>query len=422
MTEFWLLAALILLPGLLILAPPLLRPRIRVAADLNARNVQIARERLAELEAEHQAGNLNAEEFEQAKVELEGNMLDDLRQAEADGTDARPAHLTLMVLAVLVPLAAVVLYDRLGSGEIIGRLASVPAAGQQQEGEQQSMEQLLARLEQRLKEEPDNVEGWFILGRSYMAQQQYPEAVRAMEETYRLAPDNPNVMVSLADALAMNSSGKLMGRPEALLLKSLEIDPQSPTALWLLGMARQEQQDFAQAIGYWQKALPLLQDDAESVSRLNGMIDGARQMAEQAGIELAGVKLAAAEPTEAPAAVPLEGAVEIRLVVSLAPELSGQVAPDDLVFVMARAVSGPPMPLAAAKKRVADLPLTLSLTDAMAMMPQMKLSNFDQVVVQARVSKSGTPQAQSGDLQSTLQQTATRGKPSLELVIDSVVP
>lgn len=415
MIEFWLVAALILMPGVLILAPALLRPRIRVSADLNARNVQIARERLADLENEHKAGSLSPAEYEQAKIELEGNMLDDLRQAELTADDERPSRLTLGLLLVLIPLGAALLYQQLGSPQLIDRLAAAPGSDPAEGGA--SMEELLARLEQRLQEEPDNVEGWFILGRSYMAQDQYAEAVRAMEQTYRLAPDNPNVLVSLADALAMNADGKLSGRPEELLQKALELDQQSSTALWLLGMVRMEQQAYAGAIEYWQRAIPLLQDDADAVARLGGLIDQARSLAQEQGVELP--KSAKPEAQEVPAT---DGGIAIQVSVRLDPQLAEQVAPDDVVFVMARAVSGPPMPLAAAKHRVADLPLQLTLSDAMAMTPQMKLSNFDRVVVQARVSKGGTPQAQSGDLQSSLQETQTQGQPSLELVIDGVVP
>lgn len=415
MIEFWLVAALILMPGVLILAPALLRPRIRVSADLNARNVQIARERLADLENEHKAGSLSPAEYEQAKIELEGNMLDDLRQAELTADDERPSRLTLGLLLVLIPLGAALLYQQLGSPQLIDRLAAAPGSDPAEGGA--SMEELLARLEQRLQEEPDNVEGWFILGRSYMAQDQYAEAVRAMEQTYRLAPDNPNVLVSLADALAMNADGKLSGRPEELLQKALELDQQSSTALWLLGMVRMEQQAYAGAIEYWQRAIPLLQDDADAVARLGGLIDQARSLAQEQGVELP--KSAKPEAQEVPAT---DGGIAIQVSVRLDPQLAEQVAPDDVVFVMARAVSGPPMPLAAAKHRVADLPLQLTLSDAMAMTPQMKLSNFDRVVVQARVSKGGTPQAQSGDLQSSLQETQTQGQPSLELLIDGVVP
>ncbi|MEO5342061.1 MAG: c-type cytochrome biogenesis protein CcmI [Gammaproteobacteria bacterium SHHR-1] len=429
MTEFWLLAALILLPGIIILAPPLLRPRIRVASDLNARNVQIARERLAELEREHQAGNLNQAEFEQAKVELEGNMLDDLRHAEDQATDDRASRPTLALLALAIPLAAVLLYQQIGTPEIMPRLASGPAA-QHGQSEQTDINQLLAQLEERLKADPDNVEGWFILGRSYMAQEQYPQAVRALEETYRLAPDNPNVMVSLADALAMQAGGVLAGRPQELLQKALQLDANSTTALWLLGMASQEQRDFAQAVAYWQRALPLLQDNAEGAQRLSLMIDQARQMAQQSGQKLEPAPQApvsaAASPlvpaAQAEATASAAAGAEIQVSVRLSPELAAQAKPEDVVFVLARAVSGPPMPLAAAKYRVADLPLQLSLTDAMAMMPQMKLSNFQQVLVQARIAKGGSPQAQSGDLQSQPLQTSTQGKPRVELTIDRLVP
>jgi cytochrome c-type biogenesis protein CcmH len=413
MTEFWILVTLLLVPGVMILVPPLLKPRIRVGEDLDARNLRIARERLAELETEHAEGRLGDAEFEQAKAELEGNLLDDLRD---DGgkrlANDSPSLVTLGLLLVLVPLGAVLLYLNLGSPGVIERVASVPPAGEGGHGQQQaSMDELLAKLEAKLKENPDNVEGWFILGRSYMAERRYDQAVRALEETLKRAPDNANVLVSLADALAMRDDGKVSGRPEELLHKALKQDPQSTSALWLLGMARQEQGRYKEAIAYWQQAMPLLKDEPDAVTQLNGLIDQARQMGGLAEADMP------ATPKPAPAAT-----AEIKLRVTLDPALAGEVSPDDPVFVLAKAVSGPPMPLAAVKKRVADLPLEVTLSDAMAMMPSMRLSNFERVLVQARVAKSGSPMAQSGDLQSQAQETATKAGADLQLVIDGRVP
>jgi cytochrome c-type biogenesis protein CcmH len=419
MTEFWFIVALLLLPGVMILLPPLLRPRIRVGEDLDARNVQIARERLAELEAAQLNDSLSGAEFEQAKAELEGNLLDDLRE-ESVANDDSPARIGLVVLLLVIPLGAVLLYGKLGSPQMIDRVASVPEAGaatvaadQGHADQQASMDELLIRLEEKLKKDPENVEGWFILGRSYMSQNRYSDAIRALEETYKRAPDNANVLVSLADALAMSSGGRITGRAEELLLRSVELDPGSATALWLLGMARQEQARYTEAIGYWQRAIPLLRDDANAVAQLGAMIDQAKSMG----------GVAEAEPTvPAPLQTPTAAAAGITLTVRLDDALADKVSPGDTLFVLAKAVKGPPMPLAAIKRQAGDLPLQVTLTDEMAMMPQLKLSNFDRVIVQARLTKGGNPMAQRGDLQSAPLETPTKTTAALELVIDRLVP
>lgn len=418
MTEFWIIAALLLLPGVLILAPSLLRPRIKVGEDLNSQNVQISRDRLAELEAEHVAGGLTDDEFEQAKAELEGNLLDDIRESGGDEGNDAPSRMTLAALLLLVPLSAVLLYLNLGSPKIMATLANAPqgesGAASSHDQQQASMDELLARLEDKLKKDPENVEGWFILGRSYMSQGRYKEAVRALEEIYNREPDNSTVLVSLADALTMSAGGAFSARSEELLQKALELDPGSATALWLLGMANQERGEYAEAIGYWQRAIPLLQSDANAVSQLGSMIDKAKS---RGGLSDADIKPVSGDAGQTPAA-----AAEIKVSVTLDAALVEKASADDVLFVLARAIDGPPMPLAAAKHRVADLPLEVTLSDAMAMMPDRKLSSFDRVLVQARIAKGGTPMAQSGDLQSSPVETGTNATSPVELVINGLVP
>lgn len=421
MTEFWILAILLLFPGLLILLPALLFPRIRVAEDLNERNLQIARERLAELEQSLKDGNLDEAEFEQTKAELEGNLLDDMREGAAKTLDTRPATLSFILILVLVPLVVILLYQKLGNPGILERLASSAVASELHHENESNMSELLAKLEEKLKINPDNPEGWFMLGRSYMAQDQYAKAVPALTESNKRMPDNPTIMVTLADALIMNNKGAFTPESEELLRKAQQLDPNNAISYWLLGMAHFERKEYTEAIGQWRKAVPLVHDSPDSVKKISDLIEEAKAKGGQDSGPVAAT--AEAAPAQAQASVQAQAQpTDIRVWVSLSPEIAAKAAPTDTVFVLARAASGPPMPLAAAKHQVSELPMEVSLTDAMAMMPQLKLSNFEQVVVQARIAKGGEPTAKSGDLQSEAKPSTTKGQQGLELVIDQVVP
>lgn len=281
MMIFWVAAALMTLIGLLILAPALLHPKGSENEDLNARNVRIAKERLAELEAEREAGALSGAMFEQAKADLEGNLIDDLRDTKEAPLEAAPAKLTLAAVLVLVPLVALLLYLSLGAPSLL----TVQENHQSGPSGKPSMEEMLAKLEEKLKENPDNAEGWFILGRSYSSLGRYPEAVAALEKVHKLAGDNPAVLTALADALAVASGGKVSGRPEELLLKALEQAPDDASALWMMGIAMREQAKHKEAIAYWQRVMPQVKDDPKASAQIQSLIERSMQ---EGGLKEAG--------------------------------------------------------------------------------------------------------------------------------------
>lgn len=277
MTMFWVAAALMAMTGLLMLVPALLRPKAKADEDLNARNLRIARERLAELEAERASAVLSDAMFEQSKAELEGNLIDDLREGKEAPLDAAPARLTLAAVAVLVPLAALLLYLNLGAPRLLEIQAGQAASAHTEQGTRPSLEEMLAKLEAKMKENPENAEGWYMLGRSYSSLGRYPEAVEALEKVHRLVGDDPNILTALADAQALAAGGKVSGRPEELLRKALEQAPEDPTALWMLGMAMQEQGRHKEAIAYWRRVLPQVQDDPKASAQLGALIERSMQ-------------------------------------------------------------------------------------------------------------------------------------------------
>ena len=252
------------------------------------------------------------------------------------------------------------------------------------------VETMVQGLAQRLKERPDDADGWVMLGRSYAALDRHPEAVPAFQRALALRPRDAGLMADYADALAMASGGSLAGEPSRVIDQALAIEPAHPKLLALAGTAAFSRNDFAGALRHWEK-LAQLAPDSEYMAQLQSGIDAARQ-------RLAG-------PAAAQAAVPKAQSVAntaasgVSGEVRLAPALAAKAAPEDTVFIFARAAEGPRMPLAILRKQVKDLPVRFTLDDSLAMSPAAKLSSAARVVVGARISKSGDAMPRAGDLQ-----------------------
>jgi len=428
MTTFILISAAMIVAAVLLLAPALLRRFHTINEATNELNIGIARERLSEIEKEQQKGELSEEEFAQAKQDLEIALAQDLSTASSstEHRDNRKTALTtLLLVAVLIPAIVVPMYLHLGSPQHLDVVGpGTPAVAKQGDSsELPPIADLLVKLEKRLAEDPNNPQGWYMLGRTYMKLKKYQDAVRSFDKLNEILPNDANVMLSLSDALAMNNGGILPPRAVNLLRKTLEIEPNSTTALWLSGNAAADAGNDKQALDFWRRAYPLLSDQPQMQSKLGEMIT---QIEGRSGITAEPLQASAPQQPVAPAQVTAvsdadSSAGGLRIEVALDAEMLDQVSPQDTVFIYAKAASGPPMPLAVARKTVADLPVSVVLNDSMAMMPQMKLSSFEQVKVGARITKSGRPIAQSGDLQSAETQTDNNNTETLQLLINSKV-
>ncbi len=421
MTTFYIIVGIMLMVAVGILAPTLLFTRRVDTSSRVTENVTIARERLAELGIAHDKGDLGDAEYEQARTELEKSLAGDLDQ-EAGEASGKGGLVLLLILLVALPLGSLALYRHYGAPQHID-LVGPGEPAQRATPEKPSVEEMLTKLEQRLQANPDDADGWYMLGRSYMALGRFEDAVKAYEELHRIVGDHPAALVSLADAIAMTQDGKLLGRPEALALKALEVSPEDPTANWLAGKAAAERGDATAAIAYWREAAKGLAERPELLAEIDRLI---QETATAAGIEAAPLaKTAAVEQpadAQAPAPAAAAGPAAIKVKVSLDPALADKVSPDDVLFIFARAEQGPPMPLAVSRLRAGDLPVEVTLDDSMAMMPQLKLSGFQQVKVGARISRSGQPIAQPGDLQSESRVVKVGADSMVSLVVNSTVP
>jgi cytochrome c-type biogenesis protein CcmH len=199
---------------------------------------------------------------------------------------------------------------------------------------------------------------------------------------------------------------KLEGEPAKLIARALEIDPRNLKALALAGTAAYDRKDYKAAAAYWERMLPLVEADSDDARSIRANVDEARAFAEG--------RVAQKERADAPQKAALRGEVK------LSPAFAAQVAPTDTLFIFARAAQGPPMPLAVLRKQVRDLPVAFALDDSMAMAPGASLSGAAQVIVGARVSKSGNAAAQPGDLQG-LSAPVANDASDVTVIIDSVV-
>jgi cytochrome c-type biogenesis protein CcmH len=410
MSQFFLISAALVVAFLVPLIITLLRkPPATEASNTRTQNIAIARDRLAELEKTHTSGELSDEEFAQAKQDLQVALAEDINQAsEAHATSNNKArYATILLLLICIPVFVSLFYQEVGAPEHLAVIG--PGEPAKPLKELPPIEELIAQLEQRLQQDPSNAEGWFLLGRTYMKLSQYANAVRAYEQLHKLLPEDATAKLSLADALAMQNGGTITPRSMTLLEETIAIQPDSVTALWLLGQASIQKNQPDKAIGYWQRAYPLLAKQPQAQQQLGQML------AELQGTDKPALAAPATTPDNA------DNDAGLLVEVALDAELLNKVSPQDSLFIYAKAAKGPPMPLAVARKTVADLPIKVRLNDSMAMLPQMRLSNFDQVRVRAHISKNGKANVQAGDLQSAEIVVANNHAEAIQLIINSQI-
>ncbi|AVB15570.1 MULTISPECIES: c-type cytochrome biogenesis protein CcmI [Pseudomonas syringae group] len=364
MTDFWIATGLLLLVALGFLLIPVLRGhRAQREEDRTALNVALYQERLSELQVQQEQGVLSVTQLQGARAEAARKLLADTEGAEPART-SRLGKPSLVLAAVLVPVLGLAGYLQLGASdrvELSREFARPPT----------SLADLTQRLERSVQAQPDSAENLYFLARSYMAQNRPGDAAQMFERSVALAGRSPELLGQWAQALYFASDKHFTAQVQALTDEALQADPNEVTSLGLLGIAAFETQRYQAAVDYWTRLLAALPAQDASRSALEGGIARARE-------NLAGQ----AAPVKARA---------LKVRVTLAASLKGNVQPGDSVFIFARAINGPAAPLAVKRITVADLPAEVELSDADAMMPQLNLSNFAQVQLVARVSRAGQP-------------------------------
>ncbi|WP_036567015.1 c-type cytochrome biogenesis protein CcmI [Oceanospirillum beijerinckii] len=400
MTTLWIgIAALTAMSAIFVLLP-LVRKSNQASelteAERTEQNVAMFRQRLAELENEQAMGNLRPDQFEQMKSELEQTLLDDVGDKDVPVLrSTRPGWLLSFALAALIATGS------LGWYLVNGNAMALEMTMNRQDGQLPSVEEMTARLEKSLKENPDSAEGWYLLSRTYMNQGRFNDAVKALEEVLRIDGRQPAILAQYAQALFFASNNQMTVQVDAVLTEALQADPNEPAALGLRGIAAFEAGDYHAAIAFWQQSLPNMQDQNSVNALRSGIAEATRRL------EAAGEKVD-------PALI----GPRLQVEVTISDEMKANAKPEDTVFVFARSpAGGPPMPLAAARLTVADLPASITLDDSMAVAPMAKLSGAEQVNLVARVAEAGTPEPKAGDLQGALGPFPVTHQETIRLVI-----
>jgi cytochrome c-type biogenesis protein CcmH len=366
-TLFLLCVAVLVMLALACILPPLLRHRgggMAAGGEVGTTeaNIAVLRDHLRELDLDLERGVINAEGHARSRAELIERTAEESRQETVE-RQSRVVRWSPVLVALLLPVGAMSLYVLLGAPNAF--VESAPQAHVPQD-----MEDAVSSLARRLESNPDDVEGWMMLARSRNVMEQYTEALRAYEQLMRLQPQNADVLADYADTLAMVNNRSLQGQPEAFIRRALDANPNHPKALALAGTAAFERKDYKHAIGHWEQILHLVPADSDLAQTTTKSIAEARRLLP------GGDTIAVAQ-----------GGVSGR--VELDPVLRDRVSNEDIVFVFAREIGGPAAPLAAIRRRAADLPFDFRLDDTTTMVEGRKLSGTKQVVVGARISASG---------------------------------
>jgi cytochrome c-type biogenesis protein CcmH len=392
MTVFVVLSGMLIAGTLALLVPPLVRRRNDQARESTAAdsNRLIYRAQLAELEVQMRSGAIGPDEWSNSRNEIERRALEDIAERQDRPMIRLPGNGAVAV-AIAVPFLAVALYAFIGTPEALAP-ESGAAAAPEHALTPENLATMVDRLAARLGTKPDDTEGWIMLGRSNAVLGRHAQSAAAYARAAAQRPGDAQLLTDYADALAMAQGRNLTGEPEALINRALEADGDNVKALALAGTIAFDRGSYGSAIDYWHRGLKLAQPDSDFAQSMRG------------GIQEAEDRMRPVQSAGAPARVMVRKVVErqgpvLEGRVSLAPAAALKTKPEDSVYVFARAVAGPRMPLAVLRRQVKDLPFDFSLDDSMAMSPALKLSSFDKVVVVARISKSGLAAPQKGDLE-----------------------
>jgi len=434
MTGFLVVAVIFVAIALAWILPPLLRrEKVENATSAEASNLAILQDGLTELERDLRNGTLPAQQYLSARQDLERRVLEEARVVAPRQPQAAHARWIAVAFAIAIPLCAAALYWQLGAPDAVTWNAASTGGG---DAKHPQVEAMVGQLARRLEKSPEDGNGWALLGRSYFIMKRYPDAVTAYARAAALIKDDADLLADYADAVAMAQDRRIDARVMQIVDAALRIDPVQWKALAIAGSAAFDRKDYATAVSYWQR----LQAHTEPTSELARVVaENIAEAQELGGIKPTGSPVKPLAPdgmksiakpaiasapdgmksTATPAGSP--AAAGVRGTVSLSPALAGKVSPTDALFIFARATAGPRMPLAVVRRQVKDLRFTFALDDSQAMAPEMTLSKFRDVVVGARISKSGSAIPQSGDLQG-LSPAVQTGAGNIKIIIDQVVP
>lgn len=414
MVVFWLLAALMTALALAFVLVPLLRPRKAAGPSAAEVNLEVLRSQRRELEADVALGLLPGEARKQALEELVGRAEQDLAPAEAAtapvAAQRRPWP-AAVAAAIAVPAIAFGMYAAVGNPKATDPAVSKPVTGMTEHDVAAMVDKLAAKVRER----PDDAQGWSLLARSMAALGRFNEAVEAYEHLAKIAPGNADVLADWADALGMAQGQSLAGHPRDLIEQALRIDPTHRKALALAGTAAMDAGDYPAAAKYWETLAAQMPPGSQDEQQVRAIIGEVRDKAKAAGKPLPEAPVQVAKAKAAAPAQSVTGSV------SIAPQIAAKLTGTETLFIFAKAEGGSPVPLAIVRASARELPLKFALDDSQSMAPGANISSAQALRVEARISKAGTAMPQPGDLEgrSVVVKPGARG---VNVVIDKVVP
>ena len=389
----------------------LLRERkpLTQASQANA-NAKVYRDQILDLDREHDSGHISDEEWQQSRDELSMRLLEDTSAADDPvAKTEKPAVWTAVVLAVALPISAMGFYMWVGQPEALNPMALKSP----EQVDQKDLAKLAETLADKLQSQPENLQGWVMLGRTYRTLENFDASLKAYDTALKLSADD-DLQLERIEVMAMQRQGNFDGEPWRVIREILQKDPQHFGALLTAGSASYAEGKYADALKYWEQARKPLEANHPDLAGLENAIATVR--------DKMGLPAKAASTGSSGSSGPAASALNVSGQISLSAALKAKASPNDAVFVYATPANGDRMPLAIMKTTVSQLPLNFTLDDSTAMTPERKLSTAGEVLIKVRVSKSGNAMPQSGDLTGASDGPVKVGTKGLKIEIKDQIP
>jgi len=424
---FWVLMILMLLLAIGLLVFPLLKMRETSSLAYKDSNLKINDEKIEELDLDLKEGRIDQLYYNAAREELDRELLLDIpveskETAALHYTNAAKRHPALaLVITVFVPMVALLLYLELGMHSASDEQF---IAEQQQPQEQPSVEEMTRKLEEKIEKNGGTAQEWAMLARAHKYLGENEQAANAFAVALEQDSENAQLMLERAEVLAISNDRLFSEESRELVLKAYALEPDNPNTLWFAGVAEYQHGNYHQAIKHLTQLLPVVRGEEEVMQSVVALVTKSRQELLATGEKMPELaELLGVEATVAEQSVSMEPpAVSLQLKVDVSDEVRQKFDANTVVFVYAKAKQGPRMPLAAKRLTLSELPATVVLDDSMAMVEGMNLSAFDQLLVSARLTNTGSAIAQSGDFIGQIDVNDKNAKAMLSIVIDTLVP
>lgn len=417
MISFWIVAGILSVAVILAVLWPLWRAPRSNEASLVELNRRVFQERMTELEADHNEGRIDADTFRDLQTDLQRNLL--TLDIDAPALHETRSWRLPLVLAIVTTAGSLWFYSTVLRSPEVSQWWQVqqsvgPAAQRLMEGKpptdgenKHSLQEIIQGMQYQLQKNPEQPEGWFTLGVAYVQAEMLAPAMTAFERAWRLKPEETRYALTFAQARIFSNQGQLDDMSRSLLSSIVQREPAHEGALLLLGLGAWRSEEYALAVPVLEQLIQVRQQREPNDTSV-AMQEVAKALVDARTHLQAG---------------PVTRSARLTVTVQVDKVVSERFDPEDVVYIFARALKGPPMPLAVVKRKASELPITVELDDAASMLPEKPLSSVQEIVIEARISRHGSPEKRTGDIEAVavpVRQGATSQKVALRL--NSIIP